>query len=311
VNKVTDGAAELGARSPDAGDEVGAVGRLTATNVRDALHAVTQGRVFDLDPGRFRGMPLWPGHPAYELVTFRTPAGLRADEDEEYRPNERNVHGAAFITELVIASQHTGAHVDALAHWTRGETDEWYGGNSAQTELSDFGPKRADISKVPPIITRGVLLDVAGSRGVDRLSAGEAVTVDDLKRTLDRQGCELHQGDAVLLRTGLMSVWPDRERVSETDGAGLNLAAARWLVEEGGAVLLASDTSLLEQGPSDDPSVPCPVHLYLLIDRGVLIGEFFYLEELAEDRTYEFTLIVLPLKLRGGTASMVRPIAIV
>ena len=138
---------------------------------------VRHGRAFDLDPGRFRGMPLWPGHPAYELVTFQTPARASCGRAGGLPPkSERNVQWAAFMTELVIVSQHTGAHVDALPHWTRGERGEWYGGYSPGTDLTDFGPKRADTAKTPPIITRGVLLDVAGARKVDRLRAGEAIT---------------------------------------------------------------------------------------------------------------------------------------
>ncbi len=307
VNRLRDGRQAV----LDGQDEIGALRTTTAEDVLRALSLVKRGVIYDLDPSRFPGMPIWPGHPPFQNTTYRSARGIRVTNDVAGLEREVNAVNQGATTELTISSQHTGAHLDALAHQTVGPNDQWYNGFSAADYLSDFGPTKADISTTPPIITRGVLLDIPRVRGVERMATGEAVTVDDMRRALDAQGVELQPGDTVLIRTGLMSAWPDIPKTNATDGAGPNLEAARWLVETHGAVVLASDTSVLEQIPSAVEGVPQPVHIYLLIENGVHIGEYFYLENLARDQVYEFACIILPLKLQGATASMVRPIAVI
>jgi kynurenine formamidase len=289
-------------------DEIGALRALGPAQVLTAMKSVRSGNVYDLDAGRFPGMPIWPGHPPYQVVTFLTPRGIARQPG--WTPDVNWVNQGA-MTEMVIATQHSGTHIDALAHHTVGPDSHWYGGFSTESCLGDSGPTKADISTTPPIFARGILLDIPGLRQVDRLRTGELVTIGDVVAALDRQRVELRENDAILFRTGLMSVWPDVQAVKTTDGAGPDLATIRWLVEEQGACFVASDTSVLEQQPSPIPGVPQPVHAYLLIERGVHIGEYFYLENLARDQVYEFLLIVLPLRLSGGTGSMVRPIAVV
>ncbi len=302
---------EPGHAVTDGEDEIGALRRIGSSDVLRALEMVRRGVIYDLDPGRFPGMPLYPGHPAYQMVTYRSSRGIRVNADFPVFAPEQNPVNQGATTEITIACQHTGAHLDSLAHQSVGPDDHWYNGFSATEHLGDFGPTKADISTTPPVVTRGVLVDVPRIRGVDRLGAGEAITVDDIRRALQAQDVDIHPGDTVLFRTGIMAVWPDAARMDETDGAGINLEAAHWLVEERGAVVLGSDTSVLEQQPSAIGGVPQPVHIYLLIEQGIHIGEYFYLEELARDQVYEFACVILPLKLEGGTASMVRPVAMI
>jgi kynurenine formamidase len=113
----------------------------------------------------------------------------------------------------------------------------------------------------------------------------------------------------VLIRTGYMSVWPNPERAPEYFGAGVDHAAA-VLIAESGAVLVAGDTEGFEVHPSIDPENPLPVHLELLIRRGIHIMELVNMEELAKDGVFEFCFITLPLPIRGATGSMTRPIAL-
>jgi kynurenine formamidase len=92
--------------------------------------------------------------------------------------------------------------------------------------------------------------------------------------------------------------------------AGIDLSAADLLVELG-VVAVGADTEALENLPSTTPGNPHPVHLRLLGDHGIYILELLALEELARDRAYGFLFICLPLAIRGATASMVSPVAIV
>jgi kynurenine formamidase len=289
--------------------EIGRVGEIGPTDVLAALGSAGQGRIYDLDAGRFVGMPQWDGHPTFTLTPYRTPHGIKQAQDLDLFAEANNSAGVSMITELMITGMHTGTHLDALCHITDGD-DTWFGGYDADEHCGDFGPTRADAASIPPIVIRGVLLDAAGHFGVDHLDPGQGLSRRDLDAIATAQGTPIPPKSCVLIRSGLMSVWPDRERYAATDGAGPDLDAARWLIDDLGCAILGSDTSTVEQIPSSEPGNPHPVHEFALRQRGVHLLENAYLEDLARDRVYEFTLICLPLKIAGATGSMVRPIAI-
>jgi kynurenine formamidase len=126
----------------------------------------------------------------------------------------------------------------------------------------------------------------------------------------------LAPGDVVLVRTGTGRYWgedgADHAPIAAHDSAGVDLAAARWLVEDQGAIMLGSDTSGLEVNPApDSPGTGIPVHRYLLVDQGVHIGEFHYLEGLSQARAYTFCYIATVNKIKGAAAGFaLRPIAL-
>lgn len=277
--------------------------------VLEVLSLPKTGEVIDLDSGRWPGMPLWSGHPPFQVLTYRTPAGTRAQGDQEWLAPEVNERNLGMISEVLIATCHSGTHIDALAHFTSGEDDQWHGGVPASEALGDFGPTRDDASSIPALLRRGVLIDVAAAKGVDRLGNGYGITAEDLRITLSSQQVEVRPGDVVLVRTGQMSVWPDTVEMEKTKGAGIGLEAAEYIVETG-AVAVGVDTESCEVVPSQVDGNPHPVHERLLIQAGVYIIENILLEELAARTAYEFLFVALPLKIRGTTASMLRPIAI-
>lgn len=287
-------------------EELGQGARQTAEQLLASLAVPKRGEIFDLDAGRWAGMPVLPVHPPFVMTTYRTPRGMRVDGDlPAVTPPAGDRTGV--ITELMVGSAHTGTHVDALCHVTRGEG--WFGDGSEPDHLGDFGPTRAEASSIPPFVCRGVLLDVAALRGVAALPAGEAITAADIHAACDRQGIELRPGDAVLVRTGYMSVWgagPDRQRAHY--GAGIDLSAAN-LLADAGAVLIGSDTEDLECVPSRDAGF-LPVHGALMGRSGIHIAELLYLEQLARSGPAEFLFVCLSLRVRGATGSMVRPVAI-
>jgi kynurenine formamidase len=285
------------------------VGDLGPADVLSALGAVKEGIVYDLEVERFRGMPLHPAHPQMEIVSYRSPRGIRNQGDQAWL-NENNGANLAFISELVLGTVHSGTHIDALAHITVGDDDHWHGGFTAGEHLGDWGPLKGDATAIPPIICRGVLIDVAGHKGVDVLPGSEGISSDDLKAALAAQGVELRPRDAVLIRTGYGSLYPDAERMKPYFGSGINADACRWLGAQG-VIVAGGDTESLEQLPSADPQNPHIGHTILLVEHAIHIIEMLYLEELAADRRYEFTFVALPLKIRGATGSMIRPIAIV
>ena len=283
----------------------------SAERVVAAARLVREGRLYSLARERFRGMPLFPGHPQFEVLSFRTPQGLRVAKEEPWGPG--NEAGLGYMSEIVLGSTHTGAHIDAHAHMTIGEDDRWFRG-SARTDLGDFGPLVGDASELPPISARGLLYDVPGHRGVAFLGRGEPVTAAELEEVGRTQGIgEPEPGDVALVRTGYMSHWPDEARMAAHRGPGPDLSAALWLAERG-ILATGSDTETYEVQPAPDPGEPAnpqPVHTALLIERGIFLFEGLDLEELARERAYEFLFVALPLKIRGATGSMVDPIAVV
>ena len=290
--------------------EQGALARLTPSHVLRAASLVQTGRVYDLALERFRGMPTPVVHPPLELLAYRSPSGLRNEGDVGWVVADSNAAKIAFNSEIVMMCLHTGTHLDSLAHITVADDSHWFGGFRADRDLGDFGPLRADASTIRPIVSRGVLLDVARTRGVKVLSAHEVITAQDLQRTAESQGTPVEDGDVVLIRTGYLSLWPDRDGLAQHAGAGINLDAARWLVEHG-AIVVGADTEAVEQLPSADPDNPHPVHNLLLVEKGVLLLESTDLELLARDGVYTFLFVGAPIKIRGGTAGILDPIAVV
>ena len=168
---------------------------------------------------------------------------------------------------------------------------------------------RDDATDIPPIIARGVLIDVAGARGVTALDAHEPIGADELQSVLERQGTELRPGDVALVRTGYLSGWPDPDFIAAHEQAGIDRSAALWLAERG-VIAVGGDTESCEVLPSTVPGNPHPVHIALLHERAIFILEMVDCEELARDGVHEFCFVCLPLRIKGATGSMVAPVAL-
>jgi kynurenine formamidase len=291
-----------------------ALSRVRAANAPDEVRGLTSlvrsGRMHRLARERFPRMPLWPGHPAFEVVAYRTPQGIRAAGDQPWGPPNDACLG--FMSELVMGTTHSGAHIDAHAHMTVGAEDRWHGG-SARTDLGDFGPLKGDATEIPPLWRRGVLYDVPGHRGLGSLPAAEPVGAEELEAIEAATGVAAGEGDVALVRTGYLAHWPDPSALAAHRGAGPDLSAARLLAERG-VLAVGSDTETFEVQPAPDrgtPANPQPVHTLLLIERGIYILESLDLEGLARAGAREFLFVALPLAIRGATGSMLDPVAIV
>jgi kynurenine formamidase len=280
-------------------DEIGTLNMMTDASRLDVLKQIAGGKVYDLGVDMFVGMPTCCvpfGDPTFQLFMTHTPAQDPAKELLSYSGD-----GVSMYT-------HTGTHIDTLNHF--GLHGKIWNQVSSHDALGVRGWTKSGADKYPPIIARGVLIDVATSKNVATLPASYAITVTDLQEALKKQETTLKAGDVVLTRTGVMRLWPDPAQYRLADQAGLSLEAAQWLVEGQKAMLLGADNFGVESFPSKDPENFVPVHTYLLAERGVSLVEALWLEDLAKDQVYEFVFIASPLKLRGATASPIRPLAI-
>jgi kynurenine formamidase len=286
----------------------GRVAAITPQDVVSALGLVRTGTIFDLDAGRFNGMPQWSGHPAFLITSFRTPWGSRIDGDIPLLEGGNGVD-LRFHTELMVTGMHIGTHIDALNHVACGTQGDTTFGGYGPSAVGDAGPLQGDAASIPPIVLPCAIIDVPQVRGVSQLAAGDVVRVDDLLASEELHGPIPRRG-AVLIRTGLMRSWPDPVAFDRDSGAGIDRETARWLAEERGACLVGSDTPTVEVVPSQEPENPHPVHDYLLRQEGIHLLENCWLEDLARDATHMGVLVCLPLKVRGATGSMVRPIVL-
>lgn len=285
-------------------DEIGMLNLIDAESRRAILSRTDAGKVFDLSVDYFVGMPSFAaaGDPGYQVWMTHTPRGTVLDDAPGV---------GAEVNELVTYSgeafsmyTHCGTHIDTLSHF--GYHGKIFNNFSAHEHLGSRHWQVAGADKHPPVLARGVLLDVAALHGVDMLPAGYGIGSKDLADCLKRQNLELRVGDVVLVRTGRMQAWPDPEAYM-ANGPGINREGAQFLAEAG-ATMIGADTVGLEQIPSADPGNWQVVHTYLLAEAGVTILEVADLEEIAANQLYEFAFFGACVRLRGATGSPMRPV---
>ncbi len=230
---------------------------------------------------------------------------LTNHQDEAMALANGGVPGVGANEDQLVMPSHTSTHMDALCHVY--SENKIYNGYPADQVTPYSGAAKCSIDKVGGIAGRGVLIDVAASKGVDLLEPGYVITVDDLQKALDDQGVELQTGDLVLIRTG----WLEDYLVNQGEmmpQPGIGLEAAAFLAEKDVA-LVGSDNAAIEPIPFDQ-NVYLGGHIILLVEHGIYLVENMNLAELAADRCYEFLLTIGALKITGGTASPVTPVAV-
>ncbi len=300
-------AAEPGTSPWGPQDEIGRLNLVTQASSAAILARVSGGRAYDLSVDYFVGMPSWQaaGDPPYLMWMTHTPHGnVLSDPMETGKAMNQHV---SYTGSAISMYAHMGTHIDALNHF--GLNGKIWNGFKASEHLGDRGWKVAGAEKLPPIVARGVLIDVAASKGVSMLPDNYRVTGKDLAEALARQKVALQRGDVVLIRTGRMQQF-EKAQAFMQNPPGMGLDAARFLVEQHGAMVVGADNLSFEAFPSEAKDNYIPVHTYLLAEHGVPIMELVNLEELARDRVYEFAFIGASLKLRGADAAPMRPIAL-
>jgi kynurenine formamidase len=256
--------------------------------VAAAARLVRSGRVYDL------AHVLHMDVPAFEGRSF-----CQELDAPESVPGS---HGLGFVIERVHAPSQMGTHLDGLNHLHRdGRT---YNGHRIADIAAPHGTTKLGADRLPQIVTRGVLVDVAERRGVVQLDAGEVITPDDLAEV------DVRPGDAVLFHTGWGRLWHEDPSRYGSGEPGPGRALADWLANRRVA-LTGCDTWSYGPVPAEDPDQPFVVPQMLNTRWGVVVVENLYLHELARDRIGEFMLVIAHPKLAGATGAWVAPLAIV
>lgn len=288
-----------------ADDEIGMVNLITPELSASMLSRADAARVFDLSVDLFPGMPTWTqgGEPPYQIWMNHTPRGSVVDDPVGVGPEQNEL--VAWSADSISMFTHCGTHVDTLNHF--GYHDRIWNNFRVDEHLGSTGWRVAGAEKHPPLICRGVLLDVARALDHTVLPDSFVIGPEELEMTAARQGIEVQVGDVVLIRTGRGATWPDATAYLPRE-PGIDRAGAAWLAERG-AALVGADNVALEHLPSADPENWLPAHTYLLAEAGVPIMEVAHLEDIADEQLYEFCYVGASLKLRGATAGPVRPLA--
>ena len=292
-------------------DELGTLNFVTPEAVREAAGLVQSGRVFSLAIDFNHLGPQRPGptnrrfNPVHTML--RTGADLLAASG-----GEPPIMGGS--DDMVTMPMQCATQWDSLAHiFYRGQM---YNGRSAALVTAQGAAKNSIDRVRDRMVGRAVLLDVPRSKGVPWLEPGTAIYPEDLDACLRQQGVEVRRGDFLLVRTGHLALCRSRGDWGDYaggDAPGLSLLTIPWLYEREVAAVCA-DTWGVEVRPNEVPDVRQPWHTVVIPNMGLLVGEIFHLDELAEDcaadGVYEFFFSAPPLPVTGAVGSPVNPLAV-
>jgi kynurenine formamidase len=277
-----------------AGDERGSANHMKPESVLRATRLIRTGEVIELGHVLNASIPL-VGTRRFDVHTKRTFMNQFS--------NRRGSNEELVVTEL----GQVGTQLDVFPHQTI--EDKIYNCAKVDDISSRGGFTKFGVDKIGALITRGVLIDVAGLKGVDMLSETYEITVPDLEQALQRQNLKLQPGDAIVIHTGWGKQWgKDNARYGKS-APGIGVKSAEWLAKQD-PMLVGSDTWPLEVFPNPDKELSAPVHQILLVVSGILMLENMKLEELAAKKVNEFAFMMQPLKIQGGSGSTVAPIAV-
>jgi kynurenine formamidase len=277
-----------------AADERGSGNHMTPANVLRAARLITTGQTFELSHVIARDMPLNPGR-QFDVHTKRSTG--------PFGTNQRYSNEELVVSEI----GQVGTQFDGFTHQAIDRL--LYNCVKMDEVATRTGFSKMGMEKVGTLMTRGVLIDIAGLKGVDVLPINYEITAADLEQALQKQGISVEPGDAVLIYTGWSKHWGVDNKLYTSGCPGIGLGAAEWLIKRD-PMLLGSDNWPVEIAPNPDKALSLPVHNLALTVNGVHLLENLVLEDLAKARVYEFAFVMQPLKLQGATGSTVAPTAL-
>ena len=265
----------------------------------EELHRLIAGAaVYDLGQCYWNGMPVHPFDPPFQYLLF--------DYHEHTLKDLGKIEpGFSHAIGMLVTSMHAGTHFDAPIHMSQdlkvqGIDIVPYQRSRGFVDLPE--PLHA-MEKVPPLVLRASLLDVPRALGLDVLPERYSITVTDLEAAAKKQGVNISPGGCVLVRTGWGRYFETDSQAYLHKWAGLSPEAVRWVADRKPRLVGTDNLSIGVPDLFD-------AHRVLLIDNGIYVMKSLNLEALAADRHANSTVVVLPLKIRGGEASLVRPIAL-
>jgi kynurenine formamidase len=280
-----------------ADDTLGAINELSPEGVIEAAKLVKTGKTYAL------GVEVGRDTPAYGARSFQLFAV--ANGDGAGATMGKNL--GTFNDDWVTTWLGIGTQIDGLGHL--GIDHVYYNGTHVSEFWQPDGLTRFGTHLLPPIVTRGVLLDIAGLKGVKMLAGGTPIGEAEIKAAAKRQDVELRRGDVVILNTGWQELaTTDPQKFMETE-PGLVVDGAEYLAKIG-VVAVGADTWGLDALPNPDPEMVFPVHQFLLAKSGIYVLENIRTDELVADSGWEFLFVLGQPKFVGAVQMMINPVAI-
>lgn len=283
-----------------ADDQIGAANRVTPENTLRAAKLIKKGESHPL------GILIDPDMPAF------SPRKMMLQVVQPNQQNGRSLKqdfgwDAVYNDDLAQLWWGIGPQLDGLGHM--GENGAYYNCNKA-TDISQVtGLTRLGIHQVPPMISRGVLINMARHFGVESLAGGQAISRNDLKAAMKAQDIQLREGDVILLHTG----WTDSKLESAptewvSTEPGLSNDAAVFLAEQK-PMAVGADTWGLEAIPPAPGDKQFYGHVTMLKHNGIYILETMNTGRLAEEGVSEFMFVLGQARLKGAVQMMINPVA--
>ena len=263
-------------------NQAGAANQLTQQLISQALRLGQAGRVFDLS---FPISKRAPTHPVYLTPYFICLNNLPWASEKYEREHAGATNGIGWAQERIEMDMHTGTHVDALGHAT--VAGQAYNRFPLLDVYGNWGLMKLGIENLPPVLTRGILADVAGSRAGD-MSPGDAISADELRSVLAAQQVDVRPGDVVLVRTGWGKYWGvDNDRYMLQGCPGSALAPLAGSPSRGSSP--SARTAAVEVWPAEEPGQVFPVHVELLVRSGVYLIEQANLRKLPRKSFHSYS----------------------
>lgn len=277
-------------------DEIGAANLLKPEITLAAVKLVRTGKTYPLAVPIDKNLPAFR-HRSFHLYNVQPgEAGGTAKGENKFTFNDELVNGWTGV----------GTQLNGIGHI--GIDNVYYNGNKAADFVTVEGVTRLGIEKVPPMVTRGVVIDMAAHLGRPIVPADTEFTVADIKAALDKEGITLREGDVVLFNTGWLElIGKDDKKFLEVE-PGIGMEAAEWLARQG-IVAFGGDTWASEIYPAKDGR-EFPVNQFMLAMNGIYNLELIDTRALLRDEVYEFLFVLGQPLYRGSTQVNVNPIAI-
>ena len=281
-----------------ASDEIGAANYMTPALALAAARLVKTGKVYSL------GITVSTTTPAYPP---RTCSIYIVQPGQTGSANGLGPTNTTYNDDILNCWTGIGTQLDGLGHI--GVGDRYYNGNKWGEFADISGLKKLGVEKLPPMVARGVLLDMAGFLGVDVVKEGTPFNRAEIDGAARKQGVEIRQGDVVIFHTGWLSlIDKDPKRFGSAE-PGLGREGARYLVSKG-VVAVGADTWAVEAIPFEQGAGVFEVHQILLPMSGTFILENINTAELVKDKAWEFMFVLGQNKYQGAVQSMINPVAI-
>ena len=279
------------AYGPD--DEIGAANLITPELVLNSLSLVRKGKTLALAVPVDKHLPAYR-HRSFHLNNFQ-PIGTLGEN--KFTSND----------ELVTAWTGVGTQLNGIGHI--GIDNVYYNGNRAEDIATIEGVRKLGIEKVPPLVTRAIVLDMCAYYQQEIVPGGTEFTVEDIKAVLKRQGLTIRKGDIILFNTGWLElIGKDNNRFLETE-PGIGMEAARWLGDLG-IVAYGGDTWASEVYPNPKTNEEFPVNQYLLAKKGIYNLELIDTRPLVKEQVWEFLFVLGQPLYVGSTQVNINPVAI-